>query len=73
MAVPEGGNELIMDCNAGTRPLYVDAADLLMGGSWLGWFCIELAVVNEVCDSCEPDAAEVMECDLGSVTDCGMN
>jgi hypothetical protein len=47
-------------------------ADLLMGGSWLGWGCIVLALVKDVCDSWDPEAFEVMECDLGSVTACGM-
>ena len=32
-----------------------------------------LVLVKEVCDSCDPEAVDVMECDFGSVTDCGMN
>lgn len=70
---PDPGNELIMDCRAGTRPLYVDEACFIMGGSWFGCGCKVLTLENEVWESCPPDAAEEMECDLGSVTDCGMN
>ncbi len=41
---------MIMDCKAGTSPLYPWDDDL-MGGNWLGWGCMVLTLVKEVCDS----------------------
>jgi len=72
VADPEGGNELIIDLSAGTRPLQSDEIARWMGGSCTEWG-FEVALEQEACDSCEPEALEVMECDLDCMADEGMN